>query len=201
VVRLRQPSRSLVFRVLRIGAALLGCSFFLLSMILPFHFLDIPGMSFPVHSEYSTYYWSFRLLNRRVSFPTELPTDSRIYAPPIWTDNWFLDCWFHDNFINRLSLSNILITLFALQILTLITGIVSLFVKKSFFALVPTTLCFTVIWFMNYTCATFSFITDASDVRQLGYWLAYPSMLMFLFSFVASIVSKYQISIFKKRHN
>jgi hypothetical protein len=176
-------SMSLAVRVVRIALSVLGCLVFLFSMMLPFYLLDYPDMSFPIYSDSSTYYWSFRSLNSRVSFPTEPPTNSPMVTTATLTDNWFLDCWFHDFFIDRLGLSKILITMFAVQILTLITGIASIFVKKSLFALVPTTLCFTVILMMIHTSVTLvNLCFGHSSTRLLACLSLDVSVLVFLYS-------------------
>lgn len=189
------PSWSLVVRILRIVFSILGCLVFLFSMMLPFCLLRFPraSVSFSFISDSSTYYWSFRSLNRRESFFNggwgTPPLISPTLNTAIITDHWLFDCWFQDFFIDTRDSSKILVPMFAAQILTLATGVASIFARKRFFALVPTTLCFIVVMMMSYTCVILS-STSPVDIRQEGYWFTYPSMLLFLSASILSLIPK-----------
>ncbi len=178
-------------RVLKIVLLLLGCLVFLLSMISPFYLLHAPGMSFPICSNSLTYYWSFKSFNEKVeflNFPPIVPDPQETL-----TEYWFSDCWYSDYFIERLDLSKTLMAMFALQILTLLAGGISIFARSRLFALFPTVLCIAVILTMIHACVIFS-STYALDNRQQGYWLTYPSLFLFLSASIMSAVSTKQVA-------
>jgi len=152
-----------------------GCLLFLCSSILPFyHLSQYDGM---LKQTYSIYYWSFKS-----SYP--------IYWSASYGDGQstglyrFYDFWFHDPFLTEFRLSWVLIFVFMAQILTLATGITAIFINRRIFTLVSATLCSMVTVLMTYTIISLSKLNLTSDSYQQGYWLTYPSIVLFIVSFI-----------------
>jgi len=166
----------------------LGCLLFLFSIILPFYHLAyfVSGI---IEFQNSTYYWSFRV-SQEVSFfePSRAP----------WhTDTWF----FQPSFYNPgSSLSICVLAIFVAQLLTLATGIASVFYDRRLLTLAPLALCSLAIVLMTYTNTVLAasksvFLADyTSQVTNStilpGYWFTYPAVALFLLSFILNIVSK-----------
>jgi TRAP-type mannitol/chloroaromatic compound transport system permease small subunit len=71
------------------------------------------------------------------------------------------------------------------QILTLITGVASVFLNKKILALAPAILCPMVTALMVYVGTSFR---SWEISYQQGYWLTYPSMLLFIAAFTLSLL-------------
>jgi hypothetical protein len=80
--------------------------------------------------------------------------------------------------------------MFAAQVLTLGTGIVSIFVNNRALASIPVITNATVIGLMIYVIQVLLERNFALTPYQLGYWLTYPSMLLFLSAFVLKQISR-----------
>jgi hypothetical protein len=78
----------------------------------------------------------------------------------------------------------VLIFVFMAQILTLATGITAIFINRRIFTLVSATLCSMVTVLMTYTNISRSELSLTSDSYQQGYWLTYPSIVLFIVSFI-----------------
>jgi hypothetical protein len=168
---------------------ILGCLLFLFSMILPFYHLTY-FVSSMIEFQNSTYYWSFRA-SQEVSF-FEPP------RAPQHTDTWF----FQPGFYNPGSSFSIyvLVVIFVAQLLTLATGIASVFHDRRLLTLAPLALCSLAIVLMTYTNTVLattksvfllgytSQVTNSTTL--LGYWFTYPAVTVFLLSFILNIVSK-----------
>jgi TRAP-type mannitol/chloroaromatic compound transport system permease small subunit len=68
----------------------------------------------------------------------------------------------------------------------LITGVASVFLNKRILALAPAILCSMVTALMVYVGTSFR---SWEISYQQGYWLTYPSMLLFIAAFTLSLLS------------
>jgi hypothetical protein len=98
------------------------------------------------------------------------------------TDYWFYDNWFYGNVpVSELYWINMAI--FTSQILTLLTGVASLFINRRVLALAPLALCFTVTGLMLYVGI------NTGGTPLLGYRLTLLSIFLFLTAFPLELTS------------
>jgi hypothetical protein len=103
-------------------------------------------------------------------------------------DYWFYDCW-AKLYTYDPELFWAFTFIFMSQVLTLIFGVAFIFLDKKILA--PTVLCITVSVMMtlvNVSPREANVFSRAS--YELGYWLAYPSMLLFLSASLLGPVAK-----------
>ena len=86
----------------------------------------------------------------------------------------------------RLELSDVLLGLFAVQASPLVTGVASVLSQKKTLTLLSVVLCLVAIALITSICTK---VEDVSvfDGKLLGYWLAFPSELIFAFGFVLKL--------------
>lgn len=179
--------RKLSLQILRILGKIsvtLGCLFFLFSTILPFyHRAYFVASMIPEYKPYySTYYWSFRALQESRNLFGG-------YGTPRSIDYWFYETGFYD-YVPGPLLSKVLIVIFVAQLLTLVSGIASVFFNRRILAPAPLALCSLVTVLMIYTDIVLSQSNIAVDPYLLGYWFTYPAIILFLLSFILNIVGK-----------
>lgn len=175
--------RSLSIVVLRKFIVLIGCLLFSCSVIFPFYSLQRTG--FNVRS--TTRYWSFKSFSFEVRYRFDpIPEDgmSRTFL-----DYWFSDFWFHEKFITDSGHSWVFVLLFTIQISALVTRLASVLVNRKILALVPIALCSTVTTLMIYVDSGHSRNTTWTNY-ETGYWLTYPSLLMFLIAFITNLTTR-----------
>jgi hypothetical protein len=181
MIKLRSHSaRSLVFRVFRMGAALLGCLCFLFSFISPFYILT-PSIqtSYPHHYDF----WSFK-------------ADYQVYRVTISQTRsvqwWYSDYWFKFKFegIRLPGFFWVMMSMFVFQILALVSGVASIIFNRRFLSLGSVLLCLAVLMEMIYFDISLdrTWYFFESDY-QLGYLLMYPSLVFFTIAFALSLLS------------
>jgi len=164
---LSSKTRILVLRALSI----LGCLVFLFSIIFPFLFARYPN-SVIEEDMNMTDFWSFKSYTQQGNpFMRWL---SKIY------EYWFVDYWIKAS-AYRSEFLALLPLMFAAQILTLVTVVVSVFVRKRFLTSVTVVLCSMVVALMTY-------VGMSSKVNwhwhfQEGYWLTILSLFVFILSY------------------
>ena len=168
---LRRSITSLV--MLRRVFMMLGCLLFLSSTILPFLHEIRPASIIPEDSD-RTSYWSLKCSTQQVRSLFLYQT----------VEYWFYDYWVKEYAI-RSELPLVFVFMLLGQILTLITGVASVFLYKKILALAPAILCPTVTALMVYVGTSFR---SWEISYQQGYWLTYPSMLLFIAAFTLSLV-------------
>ena len=153
---------------------LFGSFLFLGSTVFPFLLEHRSGEFWFASDDVS--YWSFKS-----------STQHEVLGNPKFpaVDSWFCDYWVKTN-AYRTGLLPVLASMFLAQILTLITGVVFLFTKRRFLAIAPAILSSMVIALMTYVNISFSH--PWSNSTEVGYWLAFPSLFVFLFVFILSYV-------------
>jgi hypothetical protein len=162
----------------------LGCLFFLFSTILPFsHTVRFGDSQIPEYKPYySTYYWSFRALQESRNLFGGYGTSRPI-------EYWFYEPGFYD-YVPGPLLSRVLVVIFVAQLLTLVSGIASVFFNRRILALAPLALCSLVTVLMIYTSIVLPQSRFAVDSYLLGYLFTYPAIMLFLFSFILNIADK-----------
>ncbi|HUW47319.1 MAG TPA: hypothetical protein VMW36_01070 [Patescibacteria group bacterium] len=79
----------------------------------------------------------------------------------------------------------VFVSTFVAQVLILIAGVVFVFIRRRFLAVVSTVLSLTVVALMTYVNVSFKQEMWSHDT-QVGYWLAFPSFFVFLFVSILS---------------
>jgi hypothetical protein len=162
--------------------SILGCLLFLTSMAFPFRSVYYQKRSsFPEQNEdYWAYYWSFR-------------SYTKTYGSLSYPHYEVADYWFSDFWVKFYTYDSGLFWgftfIFMIQVLTLVIGVAFIFLDKKILA--PTVLCITVSVLMtlvNVSPKEANVFSRAS--YELGYWLTYPSMLLFLSASLLGPVAK-----------
>ena len=173
-------TRSLVTNSVRAVITILGCLFFMFSFIFPFCFvgLAVPG------GRTSTCYWSYEYDYHVVA---DLRGSGSIHQ-------LFSDYWFNPSLSVVPSISWALILLFAVQILTLAFGVAFVVSNRRTLSFEPILFGVAALVLMTYT-GEMLFRSFYSNQYQLGYYLVYPSVVLFLCAFALNeVVKKRQIA-------
>lgn len=160
--------------LLRRMPLLLACLFFSWSVLVPFYNYLAESM---IETRYSISYWSFK---------AEIRGFYGLRTIQGVRQEWFFDYWFGDSWLN-LGLSWLLLAMFVAQIVTLATGIVSVFNAKKTIAAVPAATCLTTMLLMVYQNILLSSSNLLVCTYQLGYWLTYPSLGLFIMNFLSTL--------------
>lgn len=160
--------------ILRMVLLILGCLLFLGSAIFPF-LHEIRAASIIPEDWDRTSYWSLKCSTQQVRSMFLYQT----------VEYWFYDYWVKE-YAFRSELPLVFVFMLVAQILTLITGVASVFLNKRILALAPAILCPMVTALMVYVGTSFR---SWEISYQQGYWLTYPSMLLFIAAFALSLLS------------
>jgi hypothetical protein len=180
MIKLRgESTRSIVFRVFRMGAALLGCLFFLFSFVSPFCHFNLP--TWIASSSYSFDFWSFK-----ASYVHNYYMRSPFQSGRLW----YSDYWFRFEWIQIFpGFTWVVMSMFIFQILALASGVASIIFDRRLLFLAPVLVCLTVLVEMIYFDISLGSYYAWTADYQLGYWLIYPSMLFFTIAFTLSLLS------------
>jgi len=161
-------TKFLFISILKKTPVILGCLFFLFSFIYPFYY----GWFITLAGGGSVNYWSYRV-------------DYRIMITVVLHSSqyWFSNYWFSSYPFIGLGIPWILISLFLLQVLTLIFSVAFVFFNRRILSFEPIIFSIAVLILMIYTGDVISRNT-LSNQYQPGYYLVYPSIPMFLFAFI-----------------
>jgi hypothetical protein len=163
------------FEWLRILSTLIAFFVFLFSIVFSFYHITFGSL------EYSdATYWSYK-------------ADHFLFVlKPVSSQSWFFHYWFGDNnpsYIIGSWVSWILLAMFAIQILTLAFGAASLVIDRRIILSVPLCLSLTVLammFYVGYRLSSFNY----GGGYQLGYYLVFPSVAMFVSAFALNEVVK-----------
>jgi len=165
------PRKAFVFLILL--TTILGCLVFLFSIILPFYYVRGLTLAGPIDFTY----WSFK---------------ANYYG---WLQGftfnhhyWFFDYWFSEN-VFSLEISLIPLAMFIFQALVLAFGIASIHFKRRVMLAAPVCLSVAVLGLMLYTGEILGY---SNEDYQLGYYLVFPSLALFLSAFILNEVTKKQ---------
>jgi hypothetical protein len=158
---------------------IVGCLLFVFSFIYPFYY---------VSSEFGgsgarTHYWSFEY-DQYYSLDL-IGSGSR--------HQWFFDYWFNPNLSVGPIMPWALISLFTVQVLTLVFGVVFIISSRRTLSFEPIMLSIAVLVLMTYTGEILSGYVRISlypSQYQLGYYLVYPSVVLFVCAFALNEVVK-----------
>lgn len=160
-------SRKLIF-LLKALLTILGFLVFLFSIILPFYAISM-GSGFYGSS---TQYWSY---------------ESHGHYGRMSGQSWFSDYWFNPYMVIGLGIPWILVSMFTIQVLTLLFGAASIIFNRRMLSSAPVLLSLLAIALMLYT----GMMEETySGKYQLGFYLAFPSLILFLSAFALSEVIK-----------
>jgi len=148
----------------------IGCLVFLFSVISPFflYMSVLGGMS--------NYYWSYRR-----DFYGNLQQGPRQY--------WFSNYWGTTGLAEFQPMSWALVSMFIIQVLTLVFGVGFVFFNRRILSFVPVLLCLGVLGLMIYAG---QIVLGGLGEYQQGYYLIFPSLALFMFAFVLNGVTKEQ---------
>jgi hypothetical protein len=166
-----------LFAFLKALPTILGCIVFLFSIILPFCYID----NFPAFSTggpFWTYIWSFKAVDYHAMVG--------LHVIPYW----FFNYWFSENWVS-LAVPWIPLTIFAVQVLVLAFGITSIHFKRRVMLAATVCLSVAVIALMLYIGKILPY-RDSSEEYQLGYYLVFPSLALFLSAFILNEATKKQ---------
>jgi len=141
----------------------LGCLVFLYSIILPFYGL----VGSTIDGPYWRTYWSFKADYFVVT------------TRPFLNHYSFFGYWNDNNFVGSSSaMPYILLAMFTAQVLVLIFGIASVYLRRRAILAAPICMCLAVLALMSVSGELLY------GTYQLGYYLVYPSIAMFLLAFI-----------------
>lgn len=179
----RKTSRHSATNTVRKTLTVLGCLFFLFSLILPFYYARWTSALLPLGGgDWSTYYWSYKADEHSVTALSQLRV----------SQFWFSDYWL-ENYEFVFDVQSILLPMFLVQLLTLALGLVSIRFERRNLLLPPFLLSLVVAALMTYAGERISGDTLAiSTEYQVGYYLVYPAIATFLSAFLLNEVTKKQ---------
>jgi hypothetical protein len=102
---------------------------------------------------------------------------------------WFSDYWFSFLNQNYPKLTWMIMPMFILQVLTLVSGIISITFNKGLLLLAPVCLSVAVLALMIYTTKTLFGISSLGNYEQ-GYYFSYYPVGLFLSAFVLNRVTR-----------
>lgn len=179
----RKTSGHSVVNTVRKTLTILGCLFFLFSFICPFCYARWSPVLSPLldGQSWSTYNWSYEAAEHYVN----------ALSQSYMSHYWFSDYWFSSMGFVDLGIPWILISLFAVQVLTLIFGVAFIMSNRRILSFEPIILSIAVAALMTYTGWVISGELEVlSSKFQLGYYLVYPAIGMFLLAFLLNEVTR-----------
>jgi hypothetical protein len=179
-------TRFLVINNLRKVLAILGCLLFVFSFIYPLYYAEFITLA----GGGSTYYWSYKV-------------DYRIIITVVFHQDqyWFSNYWFSSYGWIGLGIPWILISLFTVQVLTLVFGIASIIFKRRILSFTPVLLSLTAIALVIYIGMIVAGIGIYWWQYQLGYYLIYPSAILFMSAFALNEVTNKRQTIEPAKEN
>lgn len=168
--------RSLVslFKVLTICA----CLVFLVSILMPF--LTVPHFLADGHARWATY-WSYKVAIKKVELG-QVTQDKTL----LFNNYWFTI----ESHLVNLRAPWVFITMFFVQLLTMIAGLSSLYLRGWKIQIIPPITSMSVTLLMIYMYMQAEKWTLGLLKYELGYWLTYLSTILFLLKFILYQQSK-----------
>jgi uncharacterized membrane protein YphA (DoxX/SURF4 family) len=181
MVNLKNMSSYLGINIVRRVIVILGCLLVVFSFIYPFYHVRWVILG----GGYETYFWSYA-------------SDYHHWFSLMGSGSshlCFSDYWFTPNLAEGLGIPWILISLFIVQVLTLIFGLAFVVSKRRILSFGPTVFCIVVLVLMKYTGERANEVVSNGGLYsggeyQLGYYLVCLSLAMFLFALILNEVTK-----------
>jgi hypothetical protein len=161
-----------ILDILRKALVVIACVVFLFSVISPFYTISMKTLA----GGSSTYYSSY-----------ESDYQYAIMAHFGSSKTWFSDYWFSPYLGVGLGIPWILIAMFIIQVLTLLFGVASIIFNRRILSFAPVLLSLLTIALMVYTGMVEQIYLGE---YQLGFYLVFPSLVLFLSAFVLNEVRK-----------
>lgn len=172
----RVKSRFTRVEVLERVLAIAACIVFLSSLLFPFYEFRLAVLYIPECPHiYVEYMWAYKLRAEDVL---------HIRSPE---EFWFQSYWSGQTTTRYDHLQLVLPLMFAAQILTVATALASIAWRKRIIACLPIFACLTVTMLMTSVNIMLSTANTLVDNYQIGYWLTYPSLALFILSFLFTL--------------
>ena len=150
--------------------ALIGVLLFLGTLVFPFMSFKPISLQIPEHPcNHIVEFWSFMMRDTVVCFEMFSGRFGRYIHYYCFSDYWFQN-----------EIAWTLITLFMVQIVTLIAAATSIFIGKKFVCLTPAISCLITALLMVSTLTLLNQKTYNKFNYELGYWLTYPTEALFI---------------------
>jgi hypothetical protein len=165
--------------VLRKVLLLLGCLIFLWSVASPYYRYVRVGLSLSPWGggSFAALYWSY----------TEKTVAAYFDRTVTW-ERWFLDYWFGNFDIDYLGYFLLRPMIFAAQVVTLVTGIFSIFKTNRTVAAVSAATCLATMFLMVCQNLLMSDTNQDPYCYQVGYGLTNPSLILFVAGFFLALI-------------
>ena len=172
----RVKSRFTRVEVLEKVLAIAACLVFLSSLLFPFYEFRPAVLYIPEYPHiYVEYMWAYKLRAE----------DMLHIRPP--EEFWFQSYWAGQTTTRYGHLQLVLPSMFAAQILTVAATLASIVWRKRIIVCLPILACLTVTMLMTSVNIVLSTANISVDNYQIGYWLTYPSLTLFILSFLFTL--------------
>jgi hypothetical protein len=160
-----------------------ACCLFLVSVLLPF--VTVPHRTIIPEDTYSVTYWSHMATIRHLRLRYVVKSETLFFST-----YWFGKQESYSYLTpSSLGITWVLVAMFSMQILTLGFGFATLF-RHGKSTLLPLISCLFVTFLMVYVMAQVQSQTFGLPKYELGYWLCYPSTILFLYALILRLVDK-----------
>lgn len=171
--------------VLRRALVLLGCFIFLWSVVSPFYrYARIVRTQIPEVRSFMILYWSF---TEKIAVSSD--SIAAFLDGGVAQQRWFLDYWFGNFDIKYLGYFLLHPAMFVAQVVTLATGVFSVSKSNRKVAAVCAAACLTTLLLMICQNVLMSDTNMEPYYYRIGYWLAYPSLILFIINFLLTLIS------------
>jgi len=155
------------------------------SVVSPFYrYARVERTQIPEISSCAILYWSFT-----EKIATSSGSLAAFLDGAIAQQKWFLDYWFSNFDMKYLGYFMLHPVMLVTQVVALATGIFSVFKSKKTVAAVSAATCLTTLLLMVYQNLLMSDTNMEPYCYQLGYWLTYPSLILFIINFLLTLIS------------
>jgi len=173
-------------RFLSDSLLLCACCIFLISTLNPFitaHYYFPHWRQLPVIRNFTVAYWSYK------AFASE----NEVFLNSYWFNNA------DPALTSYVDISWILVTMFLLQVLTLTSSIISLLKIKGI-RIIPFVSSALTILLMIQVYVKASGATPSLKTYQLGYWLTYPAIFLYLYALIFHLHSYREKTLYTPNH-
>ena len=154
---------------------IVGCLLFLISLVLPFYYAHWMSPISPIQNNWSNYYSSYMTMVTHYFF-------NGSSSETVGLNNYWMTNYVENMFDYR----TVFISMFAVQLLTLALGLISIKFNRRTLLLVPVFLSLLIAVLMTYVDEKIKIGDVISAGYQLGYYLIYPAIAMFLCAFLVN---------------
>ena len=173
------------FRVpLRRVVNVCACCLFLVSVLSPF--VTVPHRTIIPEDAYSVTHWSHKATIKHLKLGHVVKSENLFFST-----HWFEQQKPYSYLTpSSLGVSWVLVAMFLMQVLTMGFGFATLFRQGKSTQLLPLISCSFVTFLMVYVMVQAQNQTFGLPKYELGCWLCYPSIILFLYAFILRLVDK-----------